>query len=76
MNKSSVKMGDRASIYWSQLKAMIVRNILLKKREKRKTVAVSNRIFRLYFVQLKVYIFSLPFISVLQKKKCNGKILT
>jgi hypothetical protein len=35
-------MGEKASsVYLSQLKAMIIRNLLLKKREKRKTIAVS-----------------------------------
>ncbi|XP_069698967.1 cholesterol transporter ABCA5-like isoform X2 [Periplaneta americana] len=32
-------MGEKASTYMSQLKAMIIRNLLLKKREKRKTIA-------------------------------------
>ncbi|XP_049766661.1 cholesterol transporter ABCA5-like isoform X1 [Schistocerca cancellata] len=32
-------MGERTSTYFSQLKAMIIRNLLLKKREKRKTIA-------------------------------------
>jgi hypothetical protein len=36
-------MGEsQVSIYFSQLKAMLKRNILLKKREKRKTTAVSS----------------------------------
>lgn len=36
-------MGEKQhSIYFSQLKAMLKRNILLKKREKRKTTAVST----------------------------------
>jgi hypothetical protein len=36
-------MGEKASpTYLSQLKAMIIRNLLLKKREKRKTIAVST----------------------------------
>nr|XP_050848484.1 cholesterol transporter ABCA5-like [Vespula vulgaris]XP_050848485.1 cholesterol transporter ABCA5-like [Vespula vulgaris]XP_050848486.1 cholesterol transporter ABCA5-like [Vespula vulgaris] len=30
---------DSCKVYWSQLRAMLVRNILLKKREKRKTIA-------------------------------------
>jgi hypothetical protein len=35
-------MGEKGSpTYLSQLKAMIIRNLLLKKREKRKTIAVS-----------------------------------
>lgn len=34
-------MGEKSPSYFSQLKAMIIRNILLKKREKRKTIAVS-----------------------------------
>lgn len=32
--------------YWMQLKAMLKRNILLKKRERRKTCAVSYNNFR------------------------------
>lgn len=36
-------MGEsHVSIYWAQLKAMLKRNILLKKREKRKTTAVMG----------------------------------
>lgn len=34
------------SIYLSQLKAMLKRNILLKKRQKRKSTAVSNTILQ------------------------------
>lgn len=35
-------MGEKTpSVYFSQLRAMLIRNLLLKKREKRKTTAVS-----------------------------------
>jgi len=39
-------MGEKATpTYLLQLKAMLIRNLLLKKREKRKTIAVSTALF-------------------------------
>lgn len=32
------------SVYLQQLKAMLIRNILIKKKEKRKTLTVSTRL--------------------------------
>jgi len=46
-------MGEKGSpTYLSQLKAMIIRNLLLKKREKRKTIAVG--IDSLSFLKLRI----------------------
>lgn len=42
-SRTGYTMGEKApSIYFSQLRAMLIRNLLLKKREKRKTTAVST----------------------------------
>jgi len=47
-------MGEKATpTYLLQLKAMLIRNLLLKKREKRKTIAVST----VLLVDMKLLVF-------------------
>jgi hypothetical protein len=47
-------MGEKATpTYLLQLKAMLIRNLLLKKREKRKTIAVST----VLLVYMKLLVF-------------------
>jgi hypothetical protein len=47
-------MGEKATpVYLLQLKAMLIRNLLLKKREKRKTIAVSTD----WLVYMKLLVF-------------------
>ncbi|XP_071448970.1 cholesterol transporter ABCA5-like [Hetaerina americana] len=51
---SAFKMVERSSVFTSQLKAMIIRNVLLKKREKRKTLA--EILLPLYFLGILILI--------------------
>lgn len=51
---ATAAMGERATVFCAQLKAMIIRNILLKKREKRKTIA--EVFLPLYFLAILILI--------------------
>jgi len=62
-------MGEKATpTYLLQLKAMLIRNLLLKKREKRKTIAVST--------VLLVYVKLLVFAMEMEVPKTNCVYIT